>query len=91
LVSAVFDESDMPEEDKYAGDFAYSPDIIKNIENQVEEIFIYHSTDDIVVPYSHAEKIKAHLPHAKLITFTDRGHFFNEIQFPELLQNIQTE
>lgn len=87
MVSSVFDESDMSEEEKYLADFVYSPEIISNLERQAEEIFLYHSTDDIVVPYSHVEKIKACLPKAKLITFTDRGHI-NQPEFPELLENI---
>ena len=87
LIAGVFDESDMSEEEKYAWDFAYSPEIIANIENKAENIFIYHSTDDPVVPYSHAQKIKAYLPKAKLITFNDRGHF-NQPEFLELLENI---
>ena len=58
------------------------------MENIVEEIFIYHSTDDHVVPYSQAEKIKSYLPKAKLITFSDRDHF-NTPEFPELLENIR--
>ena len=88
LVSSVFDESDMDEEEKYAGDFAYSPDIISNLEKYSDKIFIYHSTDDDIVPYSHSEKIKSYLPNAKLITFNDRWHFFNEKIFPEILENI---
>lgn len=87
LVSAVLDESDMDEDENYMGDFAYSPEIIQNLEKYIDEIFIYHSTDDDIVPYSHAEKIKVHLPNATLITFTDRGHF-NQEKFPELLENI---
>lgn len=87
LVSSVFDESDMSEEEKYAWDFAYDPSIIPNIEHQADEIFLYHSTDDEIVPYTHAEKIKAYLPKAKLVTFTDRGHF-SQPEFPELLENI---
>ena len=87
LVSSVFDESDMSDEEKYAWDFAYDPSIISNIEHQADEIFLYHSTDDEIVPYSHAEKIKAYLPKAKLVTFTDRGHF-SQPEFPELLENI---
>lgn len=87
MIAWVFDESDMPDEEKYAWDFAYDPSIIPNLERQTEEIFLYHSTDDPSVPYSHAEKIKAYLPKAKLITFTDRGHF-SQPEFPELLKNI---
>ena len=78
----------MDEDEKYSWDFEYSPDIIANLEKYVDQIFIYHSTDDDIVPYSHAEKIKAYLPKAKLLTFTDRGHFFGEEKFPELLENI---
>ena len=87
LISSVFDESDMSEEEKYSWNFAYDPEIILNIQHQVEEIFLYHSTDDDVVPYSHTEKIKAYLPEAKLISFKDRGHFWQP-EFPELLENI---
>lgn len=87
LIAGVFDESDMSDEEKYAWDFAYSPEIIPNIEKQVESIFLYHSKDDPSVPYSHAEKIKAYLPKAKFVTFTDRGHF-SQAEFPELLENI---
>lgn len=88
LVSAVFDESDMDEDEKYSWDFAYSPDIISNLEKYCDQIFIYHSTDDDIVPYSHAQKIKSYLPNAKLITFKDRWHFFKEETFPEILENI---
>lgn len=88
LMSSVFDESDMSDEEKYSWDFAYDPSIIPNIQNQVEQIFLYHSTDDDLVPYSHSEKIKSYLPNAQLITFHDRWHFFqNEI--PEIIEKIQ--
>jgi len=88
LISSVFDESDMSEEEKYAWDFTYNPEIIPHIQPQVEQIFLYHSTDDDIVPYSHTEKIKAYLPKAKLITLTDKGHLFGVSEFPELLENI---
>ena len=87
LISAVFDESDMSEEEKYSWDFVYDSSIIPNIQRQVDQIFLYHSTDDDIVPYSHTEKIKAYLPEAKLISFKDRGHFWQP-EFPELLENI---
>lgn len=76
LVSAVFDESDMDEDEKYSGDFAYSPDIIKNLEQYADQIFLYHSTDDDIVPYSHAQKIISYLPHAQLVTLHEKGHLF---------------
>lgn len=79
----------MDDDEKYSWDFAYSPEIIPHIQSQVDQIFLYHSTDDTIVPYSHTEKIKAYLPDAKLITLTDRGHFFGQVEFPELLENIK--
>ncbi len=87
LVAAVVDGSDRPADKQYLWDFAFDVNNIKKLENIAEEIFIYHSTDDPTVPYSHAEKIKSYLPKAKLITFTDRGHI-RQPEFSELLENI---
>ena len=78
----------MPDGEDHMGDFAYDAEIIAHLEQHAEQIFIYHSTDDDIVPYTHAQKIWSHLPKAKLITFTDRGHFFGQERFPELLENI---
>lgn len=79
----------MSDEEKYSGDFAYEPNIIANIPAQVDQIFIYHSTDDDIAPYAHGQKIAHYLPEAKFITFHDRGHFLQS-EFPELLENILT-
>lgn len=87
LLSTVFDESDMSDEEKYSWDFAYNPQIIPNIEQRADKIFLYHSTDDELVPYTHSQKIIAYLPKAKFMTFHDRGHFFQS-EIPELLENI---
>lgn len=64
----------MPKEEKEMGDFVFDLNMIPKIQDIAEEIFIYHSTDDPVVPYSHAERLHNYLPKAKLITLTDRGH-----------------
>ena len=87
LVAAVVDGSDRPADKQYFWDFVFDVNDIAKLENIVENIFIYHSIDDHIVPYSHAQKIKAYLPKAKLITFNDRGHF-NQPEFLELLENI---
>ena len=87
LVSTVIDASDRVPEKQYQGDFEFDLSIIPNLEKYAEQIFIYHSTDDATVPYSHAKKIKSYLPNAKLITFTDRWHF-SIPEFSEILQNI---
>jgi len=59
------------------------------VEAQVEEVYIYHSQDDEVVSYEHAQRYKKAIPKAKLRTFKDRGHFLGE-EFPELVKNIRT-
>ncbi len=63
-------------------------DVLPNIEQQCDNIFIYHSKDDDVVSYDSAEKYKSALPKAKLITFTNRKHFLQS-EFPELIKNIK--
>ena len=60
---------------------------ISNIEQQVEQIVLYHSKDDPSVPYASAERLSQMLLSAKLFTFEDRGHFGQD-EFPELLENI---
>lgn len=87
LVSSVIDESWIEDEEKYLGDFVFDLKGLANIQSKTDRIFVYHSTDDPMVPYSHAERLASYLPSAKLITFNDRGHF-KQPEFPELLENI---
>jgi hypothetical protein len=89
FVAPVFDESDLPEWENYLADFTFNPAGLKNLEKQVDRIFLYHSHDDPMVPFSHVEKFKTYLPKAKVFVFEDRGHFRQE-EFPELLANIRT-
>jgi len=63
------------------------PEDGSHIENQAKQIFLYHSTDDPVVPYTDALKYKELLPSATLSTFEDRGHFL-QAEFPELIERI---
>ena len=49
-----------------------------------DEIHLFHSEDDPVVPFGELTKFRADLPTAIVHTFTDRGHFFQPT-FPELL------
>lgn len=68
------------------GDFSI-PDSLELLEEQCGHVYIYHSTDDPVVPFSAAEEYARKLPNAELITFIDRGHFLGET-FPELVERI---
>lgn len=70
------------------GDFTLSEPLEKLTE-QSERLFLYHSQDDVVVPYSNALDYKSVLPKAVLRDFTDRGHFNTET-FPELEQDLRT-
>jgi len=57
-------------------------------ENTINEIHIYHSKDDTIVPISESEKYHNQLPHSEFHIFEDRFHFLGET-FPELFENIK--
>ena len=64
------------------------PGSLNGIAEQCKNVFIYHSTDDPIVPYADALKYHNALPHAKLQTFSDRGHFLSD-EFLEIVENIK--
>lgn len=68
--------------------FTLSEDF-SNIPRQTANLFLYHSTDDVVVPFSDFEKYSRALPGAITRTFIDRGHFNGE-SFPELVNDIRS-
>lgn len=70
------------------GDFILT-DSLEGVTQQVEKIFLYHSHDDDLVPFSDAQKYQKALSTATLQEFTDRGHFFAQEDFPELVANIR--
>ncbi len=87
LVASVFDESWL--EWEWVGNFKLEDfEGLRNIQNKAEKIFLYHSRDDFVVPYEHAEKYLEYLPDAEFMSFEDRGHFL-QAEFPELIENIK--
>ncbi len=61
---------------------------LSDISEQCNQITIYHSEDDFVVPVEDAYKYKKLLPVAQLVVFKDRNHFLQE-EFPELIENIK--
>lgn len=72
---------------KSVADFALPGDL-KELEEQAEGIFLYHSKDDSLVPLAEMEKYKKDLPEAHVVTFEDRGHF-NQEEFPEIVRDIK--
>lgn len=83
LVAAPFDDTP----DEALVDFSL-PKSLKGLENQAEKTFLYHSSDDPVVPFSHLAKYAIGINNAMIKEFTDRGHF-NQEEFPELLEDIK--
>lgn len=64
------------------------PSSLSQFANQGGSIYIFHSTDDVVVPFYDAEKYKAALPNATLCKLQDRGHFNTET-FPEIITAVR--
>jgi predicted alpha/beta hydrolase family esterase len=60
----------------------------QKIDLQSKNIFLYHSKDDDVVPYSDFEKLSLQLPSAITRTLDGRKHFSGLGQFPELERDI---
>lgn len=69
------------------GSFRFETDLLPGL-LVAHEIHLWHSTDDFVVPYSHALKYQEMLKNAVFHTFTDRNHFLIE-HFPELIMQIK--
>lgn len=86
LLAAPTGPDDFGGED--GGDFTFKHEEAKNISKNVERIFIFHSKDDPVVPFSHAEKLQELLPEAESVIFEDKGHFLEE-RFPELTEHVR--
>ncbi len=86
LVAAVIHKDGLNGES--FGDFQFDHKYLSHLEQQCNEIFIYHSRDDEMVPYAQAELLKTYLPKAQLCTFETRGHFLQPA-FPELLEHMR--
>ena len=59
----------------------------KNLNLQTENIYLYHSKDDPLVPFSSLEQFMKALPKAHARVFEDRKHL-NQQEFPELAQDV---
>lgn len=85
LVAPVFNNDGLVGES--ITNFAFDPKNLENIPKQTEKIYLYHSTDDDVVPFEHANKFKEHMPELELVKFNNKQHF-NQSSFIEIMQNI---
>lgn len=57
-------------------------------EEQAQRIFVYHSTDDRIVPYSNLLRYQKELPKATVRVFDSKGHFNGE-DFPDIVHDIR--
>ena len=80
LIGAVYDKDS---EDYSVVSFT----LPKKLNLQTDQVHLYHSKDDPVVPFSALEQYKKALPDAQTRVFDDRGHL-NQEEFPELVQDI---
>lgn len=69
-------------------DFSVTQATIQNFSHQGMTIHLYHSSDDEIVPISHTRQLSELLPFAHVHYFIDRGHFYKETEFPELLREV---
>ena len=85
LVAAPYEGKDK----KHAlnDNFFFNNDLSK-VASQAKDVYIFHSEDDHIVPFSDFELYKEKLPQAQATTFNDRGHFNTE-EFPELRDIIK--
>ncbi|MBI2065462.1 MAG: alpha/beta hydrolase, partial [Candidatus Zambryskibacteria bacterium] len=82
LVSAVYNKDS-------EGYSALSFSLPKVLDLQTDKIFLYHSKDDPVVPFSALKHYKKALPNSQTRIFEDRKHI-NQEEFPELLEDIRS-
>lgn len=61
---------------------------LNKISEQCEKLFLYHSKDDKVVPFSSLGKYKKAIPSAIIRELDGRGHF-NQEKFPEIVKDIK--
>ena len=80
LVGAIYDKDD-------EGYNVVNFTLPANLDLQTETVYLYHSKDDPVVPFSALEQYKKALPKAQIRVFDNRGHI-NQEEFPELAQDI---
>jgi predicted alpha/beta hydrolase family esterase len=81
LVATPFWGPDFPE-------YSLPPDFAARLRD-LSPIWLYHSRDDAEISVEHLDRYRRALPHATVRVLDDRGHEFNQAQFPELAADIR--
>lgn len=84
FIATVIDDLECPGVGEFGVDIMNWSGFVSSI----DEVHIWHSSDDPYVPLHHAERLAAKYPSATTHYFTDRGHFLQS-EFPELLTEIK--
>lgn len=63
---------------------------VETVRSSVEKFIVAHSTDDDAIDYQQGVAIAKDL-HAELLTYTDRGHFSDPSNAPEILNILRKE
>jgi len=61
---------------------------LDGVQKQCKQIYLFHSKDDRVVPFSNFERYAKEFLEAKQFIFEDRGHF-NQEEFPEIVEELK--
>ncbi len=67
---------------------SFTPDIQKINDTWAEQLYLIHSRDDDIVPFSDFEVLDQHLSGHQTMVFEDRGHFIGE-EFPEIIEELK--
>jgi predicted alpha/beta hydrolase family esterase len=85
LIAAPYEAN---EDEEYLGDFEVTKKN-KPLSLQSNQIIIFHSNDDKVVPAEQSKKLHALIRGSILVQFKDYGHF-NVERLPELVERIKS-
>ncbi|MEQ1666230.1 MAG: hypothetical protein ABL927_12740 [Bdellovibrionales bacterium] len=69
--------------------FKFSMENLANLTRQAEEVNVWHSKDDFIVPFEEFDLYKKFAPEAKFVAFVDKNHFLIP-EFPELIDSIKS-
>lgn len=86
LLAAAIHDSNI----EVLGSFNFDNTNYSSIQKQCGQIYIYHSEDDMLVPFNQYEEIIQYFPHAVKRKFTDKWHFYFEERLIELEEDIKS-
>jgi len=76
------------DDDSYEDLGSFGVSSAANVPKSADEVHLFHSKDDFVVPYAELAKFEKDMPTATVHSFDDRAHFNGET-FPELLELLK--